>query len=73
MDCHECAQVEVDRPAVATCRYGSIGLCKEHLVETYRSPMVPLYTCLHHPEQGSGRSAAGPRTLEAPTLHRAAL
>ena len=70
MDRHECAQVEVDRPAVATCRYCSAGPCKEYTVESYRTDLV--YTRLHHPERAFDRSSADPATLRAAAPHHAA-
>ena len=72
MNCHECAQVEVDRPAVAICRYCSVGLCKQHLVEMHRSPTKPLYTCLHRPGRGFDTRAAETEGSRSPARHRAA-
>lgn len=34
MNCYECAKEGSDRPAVATCRSCSAGLCLEHLRAT---------------------------------------
>lgn len=52
MNCHESARGEVERRPVAICGYCSVGLCKDHRDEMHRSPTMPLYTCLHQPEQG---------------------
>lgn len=50
MNCHECAMSRSDRPAVGLCRFCSVALCKEHLVEAYRHPpTVPTYSCAHQP------------------------
>jgi hypothetical protein len=38
------------KAAVALCKFCSVGLCKEHLMELYRRPVtVPQYTCHHDP------------------------
>ena len=51
MLCHECARDGTSRPAVAHCRFCLVGLCKQHLVESFRSELVPQYACHHHPER----------------------
>ncbi len=50
MHCHECARDGNERPALAHCRFCLVGLCKEHLVESFRSELVPRYACRHRPE-----------------------
>ena len=50
MLCHECARGGTSRPAVAHCRFCFVGLCKPHLVDLFRSQLVPQYRCQHHPE-----------------------
>lgn len=50
MTCHECLLAGTDRQAVAICKFCLVGLCKEHLVESYRQPVaVPQYACKHRP------------------------
>ncbi len=72
MDCHECAHAHVERPAVALCRYCSVGLCEEHLVEMHTPAAKLLFTCLHQPERGLETLMAGTRDSRPPTHHRAA-
>ncbi len=75
MICHECARQSIQAPAVGQCRFCLVGLCKEHLVEAYRSRVIPQYACDHGPERAfhdGHRSEIGhPREIERPA--RAAL
>jgi hypothetical protein len=50
MICHECARRSIEAPGVGLCRYCLVSLCKDHLVESLRSRVVPQYTCDHRPE-----------------------
>lgn len=50
MRCHECARGLVDEAAVGHCRFCLVGLCKDHLVSSFRPAVVPQYTCEHHPD-----------------------
>ena len=58
MNCHECAMDGVQGPAVAICRFCMVGLCKQHLVESFRGGPVPQYNCRH-------QAAAPPRATAA--------
>lgn len=51
MKCHECARDGRERPAVGECRFCRVGLCKAHLVASFRSTIFPQYACDHHPER----------------------
>jgi hypothetical protein len=51
MNCHECARVGIERPAVGVCRFCSVGLCKEHIVASFRSTVMPQYSCEHRPDR----------------------
>ena len=51
MLCHECARDGTSRSAVGHCRFCLVALCKQHLVESFRSELVPQYGCQHHPER----------------------
>jgi hypothetical protein len=58
MLCYSCAELGVDRPAVALCRACSAGLCLEHLRETaahFASDHI-LATCHHDTWTKTGRS-----------------
>ena len=50
MLCHECARSRAEASAVGQCRFCSVGLCKDHLVASFRSGVAPQYWCEHHPE-----------------------
>lgn len=57
MRCHECAVRGGDAAAVGLCKFCLVGLCKAHLVELYRDPVVvPQFACRHRP--GDGRLTA---------------
>ena len=49
MNCHECAMEGLETPAVAICRFCMVGLCKRHLVESFRTATAPQYACSHSP------------------------
>ena len=49
MNCHECARSEIERPAVGLRRFCFVGVCKVHLVASFRSNTVPQYGCSHDP------------------------
>ena len=50
MICHECARATAEQPAVALCQFCMVGLCKEHLVDLYRSAHAfPQFSCRHQP------------------------
>jgi hypothetical protein len=51
MTCHECLTSGADRQAVAVCKFCMVGLCKQHLVESFRAPggVAPQYACKHQP------------------------
>ena len=51
MNCHECARAGIERPAVGVCRFCYVGLCKEHVVASFRSAVMPQYSCEHHPDR----------------------
>jgi hypothetical protein len=51
MLCHECLRTAVQTPAIGTCRFCQVGLCKPHLMASFRSRIVPQYACDHHPER----------------------
>ena len=57
MNCHECARVGVERPALGLCRFCMVALCKEHVVASYQSAVVPQYRCEHRPERAFGATA----------------
>lgn len=65
MRCHECARDHRDEAAVAHGRFCLIGLCKLHLVASFRSATVPQHGCDHHPERPFPESAVGFRPLQA--------
>ena len=50
MFCHECARNGAEALCVGHCRFCSVGLCKDHLVASFRSGVVPQYGCDHRPE-----------------------
>jgi hypothetical protein len=52
MNCHECARVNIERPAVGLCRFCFVGLCKAHLVAAFHSDVIPQYGCHHDPDRG---------------------
>ena len=77
MNCHECTIDGVEAPAVAICRFCMVGLCKHHLVESFRGTTIPQYSCNHRPaaparmavtptaasgSQGDSLPVAGPLT-----------
>ncbi len=72
MDCHECARAGTERIAVATCRFCSVGLCKDHLVEAFHSRTIPQYGCEHHPERPFPPVVASAPASLVPPTHRAA-
>jgi hypothetical protein len=77
MTCHECARRSLATPAVGQCRFCCVGLCKDHLVESLRSDVVPQYACRHRPERpfDNGRPVKNgrPRVVGGPLrLTRAA-
>jgi len=51
MKCHECARDGRDEFAVAQCRFCLVGLCKRHLVESFKGTTYPQYGCTHNPQQ----------------------
>jgi len=51
MLCHECAGRAEQTAAVGLCRFCIVGLCKDDLVASSRSAVVPQYGCQHHPER----------------------
>ena len=71
MNCHECARVGRESPAVATCQYCSVGLCKQHLVDSLRSTTAPLYTCEHQPQRAFRAAPVGSDVERATTGHQA--
>jgi hypothetical protein len=50
MRCHECARGLVEEVAIGQCRFCLVGLCKDHLVDSFRGAVVPCYGCEHRPE-----------------------
>lgn len=38
MHCHECARGMIEEVAVGHCRFCLVGLCKNHLVDSFRGP-----------------------------------
>jgi len=48
--CHECARQSIATPDLGQCRFCLVGLCKDHLVEAFRSDVVPQYACNHRPD-----------------------
>lgn len=71
MNCHECARRSVVTPSVGLCRRCLVALCKDHLVESHASAVVPQYGCDHHPElvfadaRQTGRTAAAGERVTA--------
>jgi hypothetical protein len=59
MNCHECARRSNHTPAIGLCRSCLVALCKDHLVESHQTGVVPQYGCDHRPE----RSFAIPREV----------
>lgn len=51
MTCHECSRDGTQCPAVAVCKYCCVGLCKAHLMESYRQRPSPQYACNHQPDR----------------------
>ena len=51
MICHECARDGLTAAAIGHCRFCLVGLCKDHLVASFRGATVPQYGCEHHPER----------------------
>lgn len=49
MNCHECAREGRDQAAVGQCRFCLVGLCKPHLVESFKGATYPQYGCAHNP------------------------
>ncbi len=64
MRCHECAREGREQAAVAICHYCSVGLCKAHLVASYRTQVVPEYSCEHHPGRPFEAPVQAPRDRE---------
>jgi hypothetical protein len=51
MNCHECAAKGSDTPAFGVCRHCFVGgLCKDHIVASYRTGIFPQYSCAHRPQ-----------------------
>ena len=48
--CHECARQSIATPGLGQCRFCLVSLCKDHLVESLRSAVVPQYACNHRPD-----------------------
>jgi hypothetical protein len=48
--CHECARQSIATPGLGQCRFCLVSLCKDHLVESLQSDVVPRYACDHRPE-----------------------
>jgi hypothetical protein len=48
--CHECARQSMTTPGVGQCRFCLVSLCKDHLVESLQSDVVPRYACEHRPD-----------------------
>lgn len=59
MTCHECAREGGTTAAVGHCRFCLVGLCKDHLVASFRGRTVPQYGCDHHPELAFPRLSGG--------------
>ena len=72
MDCHECARTGTELTAVAVCRFCSVALCKDHLVEAFHGRTVPQYGCDHHPERPFPPVIVIVPVSAAPRTHRAA-
>ena len=51
MNCHECARVNIERPATGLCRFCFVGLCKVHMVASFYSDVFPQYGCHHDPDR----------------------
>jgi Uncharacterized protein conserved in archaea (DUF2180). len=51
MLCHECLRTGVKTPAIGTCRFCQVGLCKPHLVASFHPRNFPQYACDRHPER----------------------
>jgi hypothetical protein len=75
--CHECARRSIATLGLGLCRFCLVSLCKDHLVESLQSDVVPHYACDHRPElpfdsqpsKKIGRPAGVPqptRALRAP-------
>ena len=72
MDCHECAVVGKERPAVALCRFCSVALCLDHLAEAVcDASSVPQYACRHVPDGARLARKPAQTPLQA-TVHLAA-
>ena len=66
MDCHECAIVGKERPAVALCRFCSVALCLDHLAEAVcDASSVPQYACRHVPDEARVARQPAPAPLPA--------
>jgi hypothetical protein len=68
MRCHECARGMIEEVAVGQCRFCLVGLCKNHLVDSFRGAVVPRYACEHRPElayadRPDQRGGSGTRVL----------
>jgi hypothetical protein len=59
------------RVAVAVCRFCSVALCKEHLVDAYQWPTIPQYGCDHHPERPFPPVATALATRATPSVRAA--
>ena len=44
--------------AIGHCRFCLVGLCKDHLVASFRGATIPQYGCEHHPERAFDRTAS---------------
>jgi hypothetical protein len=71
--CHECARQSIATPGLGQCRFCLVSLCKDHLVESLQSDVVPQYACDHRPDlpfasqpsQSAGRGARVSRPTRA--------
>jgi hypothetical protein len=72
MNCHECARRSNQTPAIGLCRSCLVALCKDHLVESHQTGVVPQYGCGQHPDQSfaASREVGGMATV-APAAHGA--
>jgi hypothetical protein len=64
--CHECARQSIATSGLGQCRFCLVSLCKDHLVESGQSNVVPQYACDHRPDlpfdrQPSQRAGRGAR------------
>jgi hypothetical protein len=69
MTCHECARERLTAATIGQCRFCFDGLCKDHLVASFRGMTIPQYGCEHHPERAF---EAHPREVGRPAPAHAA-